>query len=115
MSETVAKPRPDSYGRRAVPLLKEYSQRLQELGRAIRQARNDLEAERTGTARWNSLQSEFFSLKQLFLRLKPAAVKLAQNVSQHVEHAKMNDLTRLELSLRLAEFEHALLGTEQLL
>ncbi len=45
------------------------------------------------------------SLVQLLNSLRLPSTKLAQFVSQQIEHAKLEELDRVELRLRLAEFE----------
>ena len=51
-------------------------------------------------------RSEFS--KSSYLKLLSAATKLASYTSQLIEHASLDDITRYELTLRLAEFEIAL-------
>jgi hypothetical protein len=45
--------------------------------------------------------------KDLLSSLGPAAGTLAEYVSQQIEHAELDDLVRLELRLRLAEYEQS--------
>jgi len=46
--------------------------------------------------------------RQVTARLLPVAHELASYASQQIEYRGYDDLTRLELQLRLAEFESAL-------
>ena len=45
-------------------------------------------------------------------RLRVVAHELASYASQQIEYAGLDEITRLELKMRLAEFEAALLGVE---
>ena len=47
-------------------------------------------------------------------KLLPPATKLAQIVSQRIEHCGLDDLDEIELRLRLAEFEAVLLAAQEL-
>src|SRR5262245_15330119 len=105
MSDTSIKPSTRSFTKQAVPLLIEYGKKLNDLVEQAIRLRN-------GSAK---ASKEYPYLVHLFERLQPPALQLARQVSQQIEHAKLLDLDRLELSLRLAEFEHALLSAEELL
>jgi hypothetical protein len=48
------------------------------------------------------------NLEEEFQNLKPALSDLARQASQYVEHGDLDAATRIELRLRLAEFESAL-------
>lgn len=102
-------------------LLKEYTEKLhdiiQQAQRLRRQAQRlrELPPRSQSPAEKNRLAVEFNVLQQLLNRLRPPMTRLAQHVSPMVEHGKMDEVARLELRLRLAEFEHILASTNQLL
>jgi hypothetical protein len=96
----------------AIPLLKEYAQKLNSLRDKV-QAIQDLYLRET-KQRQQILKAEYRHWEGLFRRLRPPATNLAQQVSQRIEHGRQADLNSVEMKLRLAEFEHALLGNEEL-
>lgn len=121
-----------------VPLLKEYAQKLVEIGADARQlqqlygeARLDkqqlaVEARSHGLAAPKQdarlekqqlaaqrAQADFENLRFAFNRLLPSGTDLARQASQLVEHGKLEPVTRIELALRLADFESALRQTQQ--
>jgi len=100
MSETATKAPSNSFAKQAVPLLKEYVQKLNDLAERA----SGSEYDGPGTA----ASLKYARLMKLYQRLRPPAVQLIRRVSQMVEHGKLDDFARLELTLRLAEFEHAL-------
>ena len=85
----------------AIPLLKEYGEKLRVI--AVR-AQNG----KKGSA-------EQADLATMMKRLGPPAKQLAQQVSQLIEHAHLDEMTRVELMLRLAEYEHAYLAAQKML
>jgi hypothetical protein len=86
-----------------LPLLKEYTNRL----RSIREESQTLE-EAIAHGKGVNAKKELDNLRFEFYRLVPAANDLARQGSQLVEHAKLDTVTKVELSLRVAEFEGAL-------
>jgi len=51
------------------------------------------------------LRQKLGSDHRAFQRLQPKLIKLAQRVSQGLEHTAIDDLMRIELEVRLADFE----------
>lgn len=99
-----------------IPLLKEFTQKLGNIGKEAQELMMQL-ATRGG---FFGHSTDLVALRQRLLRdsfkqLRPAATQLAQHVSQLVEHGGLEDLTRLELRLRLAEYEATLRSAEELL
>src|SRR5262249_542567 len=94
-------------------LLKEYVQKLTDLCEQSLRIRHDL-PQTTNPASLKSLRLELELLMTRFRRLKPAATKLAQIVSQRLEHGKLELLEQAELGLRLAEFESALAAADKI-
>jgi hypothetical protein len=100
----------NQFAQTAIPLLKEYSKKLDDISEkahALRETRS-----KSPDADHKLMETDVKFLGLLFNRLKPPASNLARHVSQLVEHGNLDDLTRLELILRLAEFESALLSAE---
>lgn len=83
LSRSESRDDPDAMLRSLLPLLKEYTKKLQTLTTN------------------NSVDQKYLT------RIQPPARKLAQFVSQRLNKAD-DDVLRLELELRLAEFEAAL-------
>jgi hypothetical protein len=83
---------PQDLAARLVPLLREYTQRFWDLGESFGK-----------TAR----RPDFDDLRFNVNRLKPAADDLSRQASQLVTHGKIEPVARIELSLRLADFESA--------
>jgi hypothetical protein len=94
---------------RVIPLLKEYTEKLNGIKMEANKLRRPTS---TGVSLdhrvWNDLQTKLQALT-------PPAKSLAQHVSQKLEHGALDEVDRLELWLRLAEFEHALLAAEKVL
>jgi hypothetical protein len=97
-------------GTKLLPLLKEYRKklRLQSKQARVLQARSS-NAKLSGLKGVPaSVQLEYESLQWSHLRLATPAQDLIRQASQLVQHGKLKTATRMELSLRLAEFEAAL-------
>ncbi|OWK45016.1 hypothetical protein FRUB_01347 [Fimbriiglobus ruber] len=102
---------------RAVPLLKEYLNKVTGVQKQIRDLRNEYE-QSNGVygADTNAIyKAEFDSLQQYFNRLNPALDFFSQQVSGMIEQGQVDPLTRVELQMRLAELESALLQIPYLL
>jgi hypothetical protein len=54
-------------------------------------------------------------MKRFYFSIHPAFLDLARTASSYIEHGKIDSVTRLELALRLAEFEGALSVAQELL
>lgn len=96
-------------------LMGEYTRKLQSVigeDRAIQQNLDQLDTYWNAwfgrTRRYWALRDDREELVRLLRAIKEPAFMLARHVSQMVEHGRMDELTRIELRLRLAEFEHAL-------
>ena len=83
----------------AIPLLKEYGEKLKDI------------VERNQNGKKGSADQD--DLATMMKRLGPPAKLLAQQVSQLIEHAPLDEMTRIELMLRLAEYEHAYLSAQK--
>jgi hypothetical protein len=97
-------------------LLKEYVARIEKIGDQA------LELRRAAIAYIpipsfgdpsNWIRSEIKTLNDAFARVRPLAEELDRHASQLIEYARVDDLDRSELQLRLAEIESAILITER--
>jgi hypothetical protein len=93
-----------------LPLLKEYRKKLRlqsKQGRVLQGQSSEakFKGQKGAPA---SVQFDYESLRWRHLRLATPAQDLIRQASQLVQHGKLNTATRMELSLRLAEFEAAL-------
>ena len=100
-----------------IPLLKEFGDKVKSLGEAAdglhtKFASNHLFWVGSGN---KLLDQRLHLLREDWKHLKPPIVKLAQHASQQLEHGGLDDVTQLELMLRLAEFESAIRSTEEIL
>jgi hypothetical protein len=94
---------------RAIKLLKEYTEKLDSINKRVRHIwmlSDDKYGEDAEKAR--VLRARHQELLDYVTRLRPAATALIQRSSGLAQHARMDEMTRLELRLRLAEFEAAL-------
>jgi hypothetical protein len=91
---------------RLTPLLKEYTDKFRELSAEVR-AIQEMNAKVVSPQTRTHLQLDFEAKRFSYRRLSPAADDLIRQASQLVEHGKVEIVTRLELALRLAEFEVA--------
>ncbi len=96
-----------------IPLMKEYTEKLNEVCKAIHDlwanARNEEKEE------LRLLRAEYSGLREMVHGVKAPAQALASHVSQLVEHGDLDGILRLELRLRLAEFEGALRSVDLVL
>jgi len=106
----------------AASLLKEYSSKLEQIQSDMRQLRHrhDQLRDKYDRAPFSSsdfpiIQQEYSALRQSFHTQEASLRKLAQRVSQRLEHADLDDVSRLELEVRLHELEAKLQQTEMLL
>jgi hypothetical protein len=97
-----------------LPLLKEYAKKVRALTAKARQIQNSMPQDQTAEnqVKLRRARLEFASLQSALSRLKPPAVDLIRQASQMVEHGNLGTIARLELSLRLAEFETAIQDAE---
>ena len=98
-------------------LLKEYTKKLRDLSAQVREVQNRytqaLEDHGAAPHLLARAKSDFDAIRFGYQRLSSAANDLARQASQMVEHGKLEIITRLELSLRAAEFEAALREAQQ--
>ena len=92
-----------------IPLLKEYTAKLDDLNADLDKIERGLAISAKNSTTLAILKRESQDRRDAFLRLLPSARDMIRKASQCVQHGKAKELTRLELSLRLAEFE----GIEQ--
>jgi hypothetical protein len=93
---------------RLSPLLKEYTEKLRELCGEVRTIQESYaKAGAVQSQARAHLQLDFEGKRFGYNRLSTPATDLIRQASQLVEHGKVETVTRLELALRLAEFEVA--------
>ena len=118
MSTGASKKLPDLNEDAAKELLKEYTEKLLDLRERARKLAQALEQARKPLAGLavrkidGTIEDGLFDLWKM---LKPPAKRLAQYVSQTIEHGRIDPLTDIELRLRLAEYEHQFLTTDTLI
>jgi hypothetical protein len=98
-----------------MPLLKEYTKKLTDKTKEVEEFQrrfNEVKATKAQTDVVRA-QRDFDSLRFGLFRLFTPANDLVREASQIVEHGKVEPVTRLELSLRLAEFEAILHQLQQ--
>jgi len=111
---------------RVIPLLREYLNTLTEIAKRAHELRlqqeklNALAQKGVDADEAMSLQTrniyltkEISYLQELFKRINTPASQLAQYVSQRITHSAVEDLLKIELRLRLGEFEAALLNARR--
>lgn len=98
----------DRKARATIPLLIEYTRKLRAMGRRLQAIRREIPL--SSKADRALAEARFKAELELYYRIKAAATELARYVSQMIEHSNLDDLTRIELGLRLGEFEQALLS-----
>jgi hypothetical protein len=102
-----------------IPLLGEYAEKLREIFKAMRRMRRagqritgrlpaEKDVQREDRLEREVRLAEFDFEKRRLMLLLPPAKELSRFVSQMVEHSPLDDVVRIELRLRLAEFEAAL-------
>lgn len=109
----------DPFARHAIALMKEFGsklmeckERVEENVREAAQARS-LAIPGAKAKEPHTFVNKHVELSQEFEKLKPEMLSIARIVSQKLEHSEFDDLTRLELKLRLREFEKTINGTSQ--
>lgn len=98
---------------RLTPLLKEYTEKLRELSGELRTIQKSYDMQQVSPKAFTRLRLDFDAKRFSYNRLSPAANDLIRQASQLVEHGKVETVTRLELALRLAEFEVAFREAQQ--
>jgi hypothetical protein len=115
MTDTAVIDPPEAFTATAVPLLREYHEKLVGVGTQLRELKSLALKNPFGKETQRIVATEFHALKDLFNRLRPAALDLARQVSGMVDQGKLTPLERAELQLRLAEFESTLLELPKLI
>ncbi|GEM_PF-6377633 len=103
--------RADSKSKRLIELMREFTSRMNgfmEDAEESAQAKND---------DWGAaLQSEkLLVLQDRLKHLSPAVDDLCRHVSQLIEHSQLDDVTRLEYRLRLADLEQSKSAAQRIL
>lgn len=98
----------DEFARVAIPLLKEYAEKLAELATQALEFLNSAQKVPAGGGLSEYARGLRYSYQQRLKYLLPPAKELARQVSAVVEQGHTKSLDRVELWLRLAELESAL-------
>jgi len=104
MSTVVEVPEATEAAKQLVQLSKEYTQKLKDL----KESAYSIPLKGVDVKSNGPRALRVKDVKSYLQYLRPAAEQLARQASQLVQHGAINDTTRLELRLRLAELEHAL-------
>ena len=102
------------FAARVIPLLREYLAKFHSVADQAQRIREITAKARLDPEKKRILHLKHDLLQQLFVRINPPATELAREVSQKIEHGRLDELDRVELTLRLAEFEAALLSLKRL-
>lgn len=98
---------------RVIPLLKEYLEKFRSISDEAQRIREGAAEQGIDVEKKRLMRLNHEFLQQLFSRIRPAATQLAREVSQKIEHGNLDELDRVELMLRLAEFEAILLSLQR--
>jgi hypothetical protein len=101
------------YAARVIPLLKEYLEKFRSISEEAQKIRESAAEKSIDKEKKRILRLNHDLLQQLFTRINPPATQLAREVSQKIEHGNLDELDRVELMLRLAEFEASLLSLKR--
>jgi hypothetical protein len=118
VSESAVIDQPETFTAAVVPLLKEYTAKFQDWFQQMETAfKSGLSVPpKIGAAlRVDRSQAQLDTLVEVWNRARPPAYELARQVSGMIEQGPISPLERVELRLRLAEFEGVLIGIEQLI
>jgi hypothetical protein len=106
----------------AIELLEEYTAKIKEIAATLRALRDESHTEKFRSMvasakqeKSENLRRDFDFQQQHYQALRTPALKLSQYVSQMIEHSALDDLMRLKLRLKLAEFESLLTGVSTLI
>jgi hypothetical protein len=132
-SRATVKTSPTSFLDTVAPLMKEYTAKLRSASGKLRAFRDkvlleketrveqfgDNPSDNKARQTWQEKAMDFQSVYQQRCKqlrnLIPPTKKLAQHVSQMLSHGELDDLEKIELTLRLAELENAISEMEQML
>lgn len=115
MSEEAVIDPPETFTATAVPLLREYHQKLLSLWDQLRALKTAVLKREYGEDTLRIVNAEYRALTDFFKRFRPGAKSFAQQVSGMIDQGKLTPLERAELQLRLSEFESALLDLPDLI
>ena len=115
MSEEAVIDPPATFAEVAVPLLREYHQKLLALREQLRELKTISIKQEYGDVTPRIVAAEFNALSDFLKQFRPAGLKLARQVSGMIDQGKLTPLERVELELRLSEFETALRASQNLL
>jgi hypothetical protein len=90
----------EEYAKTAKGLMREYGERVDRY----------LGDYKSSDPNWDSGRDE---IEEKYARLRPAVWELARRVSGLIEQGRLKDLTRIELRLRLADFEGTLVAADK--
>ena len=113
MSEATPAELSKQFAARAIPLLREYLEKFRSIAEAVQKIREVSATERPDKEKKRLLRLNYDILTQLYQRISPPATQLAREVSQKIEYGNLDELDRVELMLRLAEFEASLLSLQR--
>jgi hypothetical protein len=108
MSTQVSKKLPDLDEAQTIQLIKEYTAKLLTLHERADRLWLEREVQQqpfAKKAQWKDVDN-CITFLDLWKNMRPAARRLAQYVSQTIEHGRIDEITDLELRLRLPEYEH---------
>jgi CHASE3 domain sensor protein len=100
---------PETFTAIAVPLLREYHEKLQQLHEQLRTLKALAVKSEYGDDTRQIVIAEHHAIDEFFKRFRPGARSFAQQVSGMIDQGKLTPLERAELRLRLSEFESDLL------
>lgn len=107
MSESVIDP-PETWATTALPLLREYSEKMESIRQQLRVLK-ELEVKMAyAKDTEHIIVAELNVIDQFLKRFKPAALDLSRQVSGMIDQGQVTPLERVEMKLRLAEFESLL-------
>lgn len=115
MSDTALIDTPASFTERAVHLLQEYLRKFREVQDRMRMLRMEYDLTKNNAWKKEALKTEFAALEMYFERLQPAVKQFSQQVSGMIDQGRVTPISRVELQLRLAELEVAVIETPFLL
>lgn len=113
MSEATPAELSKQFAARAIPLLKEYLEKFRAIAEEAKSIREVITKAKFNAEEKQLVHLNYDVLTQLYQRIRPPATQLAREVSQKIEHGNLEELDRVELMLRLAEFEASLLSVQR--
>ena len=107
MSEAVIDP-PETWAATALPLLREYHEKLEGIRNQLRTFKELVLKNAYAKDTENIIDAELRVVQEFLKRFKPAALDLSRQVSGMIDQGQVTPLERVEMKLRLAEFESIL-------